>query len=83
MDDKTESSAMLGILRRGYRTVFFENWPVMLGGILIGVMSVITFAWARPWGVAGGLRNWGTGSSALWASMTRGPFHPSSPPTPF
>ena len=30
-----------------------------LGGLLIGIMSVITFAWARPWGVAGGLRNWG------------------------
>ena len=31
----------------------------MLGGMLIGIVSVITFAWARPWGVAGGLRNWG------------------------
>jgi uncharacterized membrane protein YedE/YeeE len=30
-----------------------------LGGLMIGIMSVITFAWARPWGVAGGLRNWG------------------------
>ena len=24
-----------------------------LGGLLIGIMSVITFAWARPWGVFG------------------------------
>jgi len=38
--------------------VFYENWPLWLGGILIGIMSVLTFAWARPWGVVGGLRNW-------------------------
>ena len=50
---------MGGILKDAYATVFYNNWPVWLGGILIGIMSVITFAWARPWGVAGGLRNWG------------------------
>ena len=50
---------MGGILKRAYSTVFYENWPLWVGGILIGVMSVLTFAWARPWGVAGGLRNWG------------------------
>lgn len=38
--------------------MFYENWPLWLGGILIGIMSVLTFAWARPWGVVGGLRNW-------------------------
>jgi hypothetical protein len=26
---------------------------------MIGLMSIVTFAWARPWGVAGGIRNWG------------------------
>lgn len=59
MNDNNEKSVLFGILRRGYQTVFFENWPVMMGAILIGIMSIITFAWARPWGVAGGLRNWG------------------------
>ncbi|MBC8392120.1 MAG: YeeE/YedE family protein [Deltaproteobacteria bacterium] len=59
MNDRKEESVLYGILRRGYQTVFFENWPIMLGGILIGILSIITFAWARPWGVAGGLRNWG------------------------
>lgn len=59
MNEQNQSSVMGVILRRGYRSIFFENWPVMLGGLLIGILSVITFAWARPWGVAGGLRNWG------------------------
>ena len=58
MGDSTETSVMGGILKRTYAAVFFESWPVWLGGVLIGIMSVITFAWARPWGVVGGLRNW-------------------------
>jgi len=59
MSDERESGALIDILRRGYQTIFYQNWAMWLGGLLIGIMSIITFAWARPWGVAGGLRNWG------------------------
>ena len=59
MSEQKESAVLAGIFRRGYQTVFYENWPIWFGGVLIGILSVITFAWARPWGVAGGLRNWG------------------------
>jgi uncharacterized protein len=59
MNDKNQPGVLNGILISGYQKVFDENWPMWLGGILIGLMSVLTFAWARPWGVAGGLRNWG------------------------
>ena len=59
MTENGGKGTLYQILERGYRTIFFENWPIWLGGLLIGVMSIITFAWARPWGVAGGLRNWG------------------------
>ena len=59
MNDNQQPSVLNEILISGYQKVFDENWPMWLGGILIGLMSVITFAWARPWGVAGGLRNWG------------------------
>ena len=59
MNDESEGSVFFRLLKQGYQKVFFENWPIWLGGLLIGIMSVITFAWARPWGVAGGLRNWG------------------------
>ncbi|MGA8180728.1 MAG: YeeE/YedE thiosulfate transporter family protein [Desulfobacterales bacterium] len=59
MNDKKQASVLNEILINGYQKIFDENWPMWLGGILIGLMSVITFAWARPWGVAGGLRNWG------------------------
>ncbi|MBW2096590.1 MAG: YeeE/YedE family protein [Deltaproteobacteria bacterium] len=59
MNESRESSVLTGILARGYARIFSENWPMWVGGVLIGIMSVVTFAWARPWGVAGGLRNWG------------------------
>ncbi len=59
MNHTDEKGVFAGILNRGYHTIFYENWPVWLGGLLIGITSVITFAWARPWGVAGGLKNWG------------------------
>jgi len=58
MSEDTETGVMGGILKRAYSTVFYENWPLWVGGVLIGIMSVLTFAWARPWGVVGGLRNW-------------------------
>jgi len=58
MSENNEASVMGSILKRAYSTVFFENWPIWVGGVLIGIMSVLTFAWARPWGVVGGLRNW-------------------------
>ena len=59
MNDEKQNSVLSEILSNGYQKIFNENWPMWLGGLLIGIMSVITFAWARPWGVAGGLRNWG------------------------
>jgi hypothetical protein len=59
MNDEKEKNVLIGILGRGYQKIFYVNWPIWLGGVFIGIMSIITFAWARPWGVAGGLRNWG------------------------
>lgn len=41
-----------------YAAVFTGNWPVWLGGLLIGLISVATFYWARPWGIVAGPREW-------------------------
>lgn len=59
MNDEKQGRILTKILSSGYQKIFDENWPMWLGGLLIGIMSIITFAWGRPWGVAGGLRNWG------------------------
>jgi len=52
-------SVVKKIVIQGYSKIFYEKWPLWIGGILIGILSVLTFAWSRPWGVAGGVRNWG------------------------
>lgn len=76
MNHEKEKSVLIGILRRGYQTIFYENWPIWLGGVFIGIMSVITFAWARPWGVAGGLRNWGDWFFSLVGAYQHEPLSP-------
>ena len=67
---------MIDIFKRGYQTVFYENWPLWVGGLFLGIMSVITFAWARPWGVAGGLRNWGDWFFSLTGIYRHAPASP-------
>lgn len=55
MGNVNETSVFVTILKDAYAKVFYKNWPVWLGGLLIGITSVITFAWARPWGIVAGL----------------------------
>lgn len=52
------TNTFMTVVRQGWNTVFIKPWPIMTGGILVGILSVVTFAWDRPWGVVGGLRNW-------------------------
>lgn len=72
----TARSAWGEIFRTGYSRIFFQNWPSWLGGLLIGLMSIITFIWARPWGVAGGLRNWGDNLFSMLGVYQTSPIHP-------
>ncbi len=54
----SDNSVMKQVIADGYKKIFITTWPMWLGGMLIGILSIITFAWSRPWGVVGGLRNW-------------------------
>lgn len=76
MNEEKRTTVMGEIFRQGYAKIFYENWPTWLGGLLIGIMSVLTFAWARPWGVAGGLRNWGDNLFYLIGVFENAPIHP-------
>lgn len=53
-----DSNIFLNIVVQGWNRVFVQPWSMLTGGVLVGILSVITFAWSRPWGVVGGLRNW-------------------------
>jgi uncharacterized membrane protein YedE/YeeE len=58
MKEEKEQSVLAALLKDAYEKVFLENWPSWLGGVLIGIVSIIVFAWARPWGVVAGIREW-------------------------
>ncbi len=58
MSESEGTRVLITLLKDGYAKVFHKRWPAWVGGLLIGITSVITFAWARPWGVVGGLREW-------------------------
>ncbi len=71
-----EPGALSLIFREAYEKVFFKSWPVWLGGLLIGLLSIIIFAWARPLGVIAGPREW-----ADWLFYEAGLYgsHPQNP----
>ena len=58
MTGSGEDIVLISLFKDGYAKIFFKRWPAWLGGLLIGITSVITFAWARPWGIVGGMREW-------------------------
>ena len=49
------------VLAAVYRGLFGRQWPAWIGGVLFGILSVLLFAWEKPWSVADGVRNWATG----------------------
>lgn len=59
VNHSVQNSILSDIIREGYNKIFRDIWSPWVGGILIGLVSILTFAWDRPWGVAGGLRLWG------------------------
>jgi uncharacterized membrane protein YedE/YeeE len=64
------------VIKNGYSKIFYENWPLWVGGILIGILSILTFMWSRPWGVAGGVRNWGDNLFYLIGLYSKKPMNP-------
>ena len=43
----------------GYERLFDRQWPIWIGGLLLGMGNVLLFAFDRPWTVSNGVRNWG------------------------
>jgi uncharacterized membrane protein YedE/YeeE len=46
-------------LKEWYRVIFKENYSPVVGGILLALLVILLEMWYRPWGIVGGLRNWG------------------------
>ncbi len=45
--------------RRTYISIFEQEWPTWLAGILMALVALLIFLWKGPWGVAAGYRNLG------------------------
>jgi uncharacterized membrane protein YedE/YeeE len=42
-----------------YKVLCQEEWNATVCGIIIALLSIMSLAWARPWGAVGAVRNWG------------------------
>lgn len=41
------------------RSIFRSNYSPITGGILLALLAILHEMWYRPWGIVGGIRNWG------------------------
>ena len=54
-----EPDSIKTAFRNGYERLFERQWPIWIGGLLLGMGNVLLFAFDRPWTVSNGVRNWG------------------------
>ncbi|MDA8163630.1 MAG: YeeE/YedE thiosulfate transporter family protein [Desulfobacteraceae bacterium] len=55
----SEGSVFASKLKGFYNKICREEWNAITAGIIVGFLSVMIFAWMRPWGAVGAMRNWG------------------------
>ena len=46
-----ESESINVAFRKGYERLFEKQWPIWMGGLLLGIGNVFLFAFDRPWTV--------------------------------
>ncbi len=68
-------SSFSGKVKEVYSDFFKKTWSPMTGGILLALLAIFMFAWHRPWGIVGGIRNW-----ADWLFYSIGLFDLDEPP---
>ncbi|RKX61667.1 MAG: YeeE/YedE family protein [Thermodesulfobacteriota bacterium] len=45
-------------IKRLYKVLCQEEWDANICGIIVAILSIMSLAWARPWGAVGAVRNW-------------------------
>jgi uncharacterized membrane protein YedE/YeeE len=45
-------------LRALGQTIFVKSWPVVVGGVALGILNVFLYTYRHPWGVVAGLGIW-------------------------
>lgn len=52
-------------LRAQWRRVFVHGWPVVTGGVVLGVLNVFLYIVHMPWGVTGELGRWANAAGTV------------------
>ncbi len=63
-----------------YQKLCKTNWDANTCGILVAVFSILIFAWSRPWGAVGAVRNWADQIlylAGIWKEAPKGILHSS------
>lgn len=55
----SEESVLGGKVKELYKKLCQDEWDAVTAGIIVAFLSVMIFAWMRPWGAVGAIRNWG------------------------
>lgn len=55
----SEEISFLSDLKKRYDALITNQWSPQLGGLLLGLINVMMFAYARPLSISDGIRNWG------------------------
>jgi uncharacterized membrane protein YedE/YeeE len=63
-------------LKEWYRVIFKENYSPVVGGILLALLVILLEMWHCPWGIVGGLRNWGEWVLYGVGLLEEAPSHP-------
>ncbi len=69
-----ESSVFRTKVNEMFHGLCRKEWDAMTTGVIVAFLSVLIFAWARPWGAVGAIRNWGEWilyGVGLWESAPR------------
>lgn len=59
-----------------FQVVFKNNYSPVTGGILLALLAILLEMWYRPWGIVGGLRNWGEWVLYGVGFLEEAPSHP-------
>ncbi|NIV29510.1 MAG: hypothetical protein GWN58_08360, partial [Anaerolineae bacterium] len=52
-------------VRALWRGVFVESWPVVTGGVVLGMLNVFLYIYHQPWGITGNLSTWADRAAGL------------------
>ena len=71
---------IIPIVKEKYGGIFYQPWPYLVGGILLGTLNVFEYVFSKPWGVTTAISRWGgwllekiglMDQSDLWAYYTQ------------